>query len=125
MKAEIKEKFGKLYSSYRALNPGPRQYKWKLCVMLCYVIAYLVSLQRTFCPLRSTNYSKSYTRTIAIAIIAEGKLGLKQLAQCYNCAPRNNPSRRPCALLSEFHLINAPHISVTQSLIAVYVAGKQ
>ena len=30
----------------------------ELCcyVMLCYVMLYLVSLQRTFCPLCSTNY---------------------------------------------------------------------
>ena len=93
--------------------------------MLCYVMLYLVSLQRTFCPLRSTNYPKSYNRVIAIAIMTEGKPGLKQLAQGCACAPGNNPSLGPWALLSDFHVINAPHISVTQSRHAVHPAGKQ
>ena len=53
------------------------------------------------------------------------KLGLKQLAQSCTCAHGSSPSRGLRALLSEFHLINATHIFVTQSLHAVHLAGKQ
>ena len=77
----------------------------------------MLSLQWTFFPLRNTNYCKSYTHATAIVIIGEVKLGLKQLAQRFTCAPGNNPTREPWALLSEFYLTNAPHISLLNALM--------
>ena len=92
-------------------------------VILCCVILGIAAAD----VLSNTQHQlwRSYTHTMAIVIIAEEKLGLKQLAQGYTCAPGNNPSRGPWAKLIDFHLINAPHISVTQSLNAVNLARKQ
>ena len=94
-------------------------------VMLCYMLCYIWHRYSG----RSVHY---VAPTIEILHPCHSyrdhdreELGLKQLAQGCTCAPGNNPSRGPWALLSEFHLINAPHISVPQSHNAVYQAGKQ
>ena len=96
-----------------------QQYSYSLCIshkiyeftLLCYVVlCYVIYGIATADALSITQHqlSRTYTYAIAIVIMAEGKLGLKQLAQGCTCAPGNNPSRGPWALLSEFHLINAP-----------------
>ena len=64
-----------------------------ILAIICYAILYWVLLQRTFCPLHSTNYWKSYTLPIAILFIAEEKLGLEQLAQGSTFAPGKTLSR--------------------------------
>ena len=74
-----------------------------------------------FCSLRGTNYQDS-TPLQSYRDYSREELRLKQLAQGCTCAPGNNPSRGPWALLSEFHHINAPHISVTQSLNPVLLS---
>ena len=54
-----------------------------------------------------------------------GEARSEKLAKYCTYAPGNNPSRGPWALLSEFHLITAPNISVTQSPNAVHLVRKQ
>ena len=78
-------------------------------VLLRYVMLYLVSLQRTFCSLRSIKYSRSYTRAIAIVIMANGGWvsNILPVLQVALCTPGNTPSRGPWALLVEFLLTNA------------------
>ena len=62
----------------RLIDNYPKGYVILLYV-ICYVTLYLVLLQWTFCPLRSTNYWKLYTYAISIVTMAEGKLGLNLL----------------------------------------------